>query len=425
MQNFINRLPGIGNERIVRCPRCLNEIPIERNRVHNVCTKMMPNEHGELKIRCDYEIPLLYVERYGEAKSVPVQVFGWTSHGKTVYLNALRLMLMNMLRVWPDYNYVAITDRDIKLTQDLRTLLENGIMPKPTDLLGLRDNYIYIMQLLNMVRWESRFLTIMDHAGERFDSMEDFEAHEIPFLTHRDTTTMMFVSVPLLRGELVGKAAVDFRTAQRQANRQGLELPDKPEVRDLGRSMNDLLTIYIETMIKYDKQEQQRNKQGFLGRVGNIIKDSIIQSRRKMVVVLTMGDIFASDLPPNLRNYLSADDMWDRVFASGSDKNRDSLDMEYMEKYMDRLQKVSDSLRDWLHDDVDRIGSMGIGGKEFVRAIESNNIEARYTIVSSLGHNEVSMPSKIAKGFGTKIAPKRVLDPFFWVLEYQKYKPKV
>lgn len=415
---ILNRVTGLGSDKIVRCPRCLNDISLDKKRAFHECDKFLPNEHGELKIPCKYVFPPLYVENYGTAIPVPVQVFGWSSHGKTVYLNAMRLMLMNMGQVWSDYDYRAITDRDIELSRLLRTEMENGVMPQPTQPRNLHDNYIYIMQLNNMVRWGSRFLVMMDHAGERFDYLEEFESHEIPFLTHKDTTTMMFLSIPLLRGELVGSAAAELKEQQREAQREGLE-PPKRKSEHFGRSLDELLTIYIQAMITHDKHEMQRNQpSGLFGRAREAIKNAVIQSRRKLVIVLTMSDVFINDLPANLRDYLLLDDMWDRVFDFQRSKTgTQELNVEYMEKYMGRMEKVSEAIRDWLYNDL-----RDIGGAEFVKSIEGNNIEARYTIVSSLGHNEVSLPRRMKQNGGTKIAPKRVLDPFFWILEYQKYK---
>jgi len=413
---LINRVTGLGNEKVVRCPRCLNEVTLDKKRAFHECDKFLPNEHGELKIPCKYVFPPLYVENYGTAIPVPVQVFGWSSHGKTVYLNAMRLLLMNMGQIWPEYDYRAITERDIEFSRLLRTEMENGIMPQATQPQNLHENYIYIMQMNNMVRWGSRFLVMMDHAGERFDYLEEFESHEIPFLTHKDTTTLLFLSVPLLRGELVGRAAAELKAEQMEAMREGLDIP-KRKSEHFGRSMDELLTIYIQAMVVHDKHEMQRNQpSSFFGRAREAIK-AVIQSRRKLVVVLTMADVFLNDLPANLRDYLILDDMWDRVFDFQGAKGTQGLDVDYMEKYMSRMTKVSDALRDWIFNDL-----RDIGGAEFIKSIENNNIEARYTMVSALGHNEVSLPHRMQQNIGTKIAPKRVLDPLFWILEYQKFK---
>ncbi len=413
MKNVLSKFGK--QDKKIRCPRCLNVIDVPRDRATFKCTGKLYDQHGLESIPCDYIFPTLYLEHFGEATPVPVQVFGWTSHGKTVFLNALRLMLMRMRQVWPEYDYRAITDHDIDISRELRTKMEDGIMPDPTIPLDLKQNIIYIMQLNHMVRWDSRFLVIMDHAGERFDYLEDFEAHEIPFLTHKDTTTLMFLSVPLLRGQLIGQGAVEHQRERRQARLRGEDLP--PEFSPhKGRSMDELLTIYIQAMITHDKHEMRSRQKGIRQRVKDIV--SAIRDRRKLVVVLTMADAILSDVPHRLRDYLVNDDMWDRLFHQEL-VNKQDFDVNYMEKYMARMEKVSDAIREWLVTDLH-----DVGGGEFVASIENNNIQARYTLISSLGHNEVSMPHPegAMTGLGSKIAPKRVLDPFFWILEYQKFR---
>jgi len=48
-----------------------------------------------------------------------------------------------------------------------------------------------------------------------------------------------------------------------------------------------------------------------------------------------------------------------------------------------------------------------------VKLIEDTNIEARYTVISSLGQ-DVSRDDA-----AVYINPRRVIDPFLWALEFQ------
>jgi len=401
------------NNKIVRCPRCLNDVEIPNDRAHFQCPEKVRDQFWQPIIPCGYEFPPLYVQNYGgETKPVFVQVFGWTTHGKTVYLDALRLMLMNLGAIWNQYTYQSLTDRDIDLSKKLRTKLEVGIMPDATAPLNLHDNYIYIMQVSNLLRWGSRFFVMMDHAGERFDSLEEFQPNEIPFLTHRGTTTLMFLSPALLRGSLIGEEAAQLYREKRDAARQELPPPER-KGNDFGRSMNDLLTIYIQAMIMHDKHEMAAKPKGFVWRVVDNTIKQIIQQRRKLVVVLTMSDMLINEMPEQLRNYLTTDDMWDQIFDRAN-TTREEINVEFMDRYMDRLERVSNAVREWLRSDL-----QDIGGADFVKNIENNNIEARYTIVSALGHNEVSLPAEL-RGSGSKITPKRVLDPFFWILDLER-----
>ncbi|MBZ0297954.1 MAG: hypothetical protein K8L99_35705 [Anaerolineae bacterium] len=411
--SFMKNVFG-GGTKAVRCPRCLNINQIPNNRTNYVCDKRLIDQHGTEGDVCGYMFPDLYVQHYGEAEHAPIQVFGWTSHGKTVYLHVLRRMLMELGQVWSNYKYTAISDGDVELSRWLRKEMENGVMPPATQWMQLRENYIYIMQLDNMVRWHSRFLMVMDHAGEHFETQADLEVHHMPYLTNKNTATLMVVSIPRLRGTLIGKEAAEYRQLELQSIKQDLEVPALPRGEHFGRSMDELLTNYIQAMITYDKQEAVRNQGGGLLQRGKQIYDKIRQ-RRKLVVVLTMADAMIQDLPPRLSDYLVNDDTWDILFDR---RYTEAFDSTYMEKYMARMRKVSDAIRDWLWHDM-----RDIGGDQFVKSLESQNIEARFTLVSSLGHNEVSLREEIhgQPSRGMKVAPKRVLDPFFWLLEYQKF----
>jgi hypothetical protein len=82
------------------------------------------------------------------------------------------------------------------------------------------------MKLEQMLQWGSHWLVIMDHAGEIF---KDFHVpvDELPFLI-RTPTTFMLLSIPQIR-----KA-------------------------DRGESIDQLLNIYIETMLKHDVNFRKR-----------------------------------------------------------------------------------------------------------------------------------------------------------------------
>lgn len=396
VNNLLDRLPIIGSKKKIICPRCLTPQVVEKNRDGQVCTEPVDGVFPGDTEPCGYRFPLRYIQNYGEAKAVPVQVFGWSNHGKTVFLDVLRLTLMEMKRVWPEYTYMPLTEHDQNKERDLRVDVKNGIMPGSTRLKGREENEIYLMQLNYMARWGSRMLVIMDHAGERFRDFE-LKVHEIPFLTNPQTTTLMLISVPMLRGEM--KIRKPGSNLSIHAEAPSTLPEDKGS--DFGHSMDHLLNIYIEAMAKYDARQERENR--------NILKQ-FVRPRRKIVVVLTMADKFLHDLPPALRDYLMDDDMWDRLFY----QNTQPLTNEQMETYLSKMLEVSNTIRDWLKHD-DRIP----GGAQLVGLIEKHNIEARYSIISATGHDEVSQSKEDRVRIGTEIAPKRVIDPFFWVLEYQ------
>lgn len=72
---------------------------------------------------------------------------GWSAVGKTVYLQALTLMLMQMGKFWRDYSYSPLTEQTLGYVQNVREFLSKGAMPPPTQL-ALQE--AYIMLLLGM-----------------------------------------------------------------------------------------------------------------------------------------------------------------------------------------------------------------------------------------------------------------------------------
>lgn len=316
-----------GSRKII-CPFCLCEIKggktIER------CPS------------CKAELPVQYVHDYDSNLPFFVQIFGWSQHGKTVFLSALTLMLVQMGNVWPRYAPSAANDTSQRKVREIRQYLANGTMPRPTDM-GSQE--IYVMILRNMERWGGRTLVTRDCPGEIFDRMK-VPVEQAPFLLNAPTTFML-VSLPDLTGSD-------------------------------GKSIDQLMNNYVNTLmangVKFEKQ------------------------RRKLVVVFTKADLIPG-LPPNLRNYLINDPLW----AAVNSPNPVQLDSQGMAEYLEVMQRVSNSVRDWIAQDA--------AGKSFTRLAELRNIEVRYSLVSSTGYNP--------QGAAMAITPRRVLDPYFWALELQ------
>ncbi len=318
-------------QRII-CPYCLAEIRGSSN-VKN-CPK------------CKNVLPPLYVHDYVRHPPFFVQVFGWSKVGKSVFLQALTLMLVKMAKVWPEYAHAAATDPSQQAEQEVNEYLEKGKMPPPTPL-GLRE--AYIMVLNNMERWGGRTLVTRDCAGEIFDKLE-VPVEQAPFLLNAPTTFML------------------------------ISLADIPQ--SAGRSINMLMTNYINTLLKHEvnfKKEQ-----------------------RKLVVVLTKGDIIPN-LPSNLRNYLTNDPLWAAVNTSG---RVDQMNALAMAKYIEVMGRVSEAIRDWIQQEAQ--------GQSFVRLAKQHNIDLRFSVISSTG-----APVEKGGSMSIALAPRRVLDPYFWALELQ------
>jgi hypothetical protein len=409
--------PFSTHKRTVICPKCLNPITFDENTKDRLLQSVWkpldsaedgpPLEGGcpyhyifeaEGRYRiipCGYVFPLRYVENSGTSAPLFVQVFGWSGHGKTVFLDALRLCLMDMRTFWPQFVHQSITEEDMIYERTLRQFHMHGYMPEATTKLSRQQNKVYIMQLDHMVRWGSRSLVIMDHAGELFESLE-VEFDEIPFL--RDTpTALMLISIPQIinGGE--------------------------------GAAMDQLINIYIETMLRLLQQERRMKQkkakdiQRELGIDEDVIRCSNLKDiqrsnlkdiQRKLVVVLTMADIIPR-LPIHLRNYVVTDDTWERLRATGTHHMSDAD----MAEYVERMGWVSDEIREWLLRD-----SAGApGGSNLVGLIEAHDFDARYCLISATGHDDLRQGRHQTdlENAGIQITPRRVLDPFYWALEFQ------
>ena len=296
--------------------------------------------------KCKRELPVQYVHDFDLHPPFFAQVFGWSQVGKTVFLSALTLMLDKMSMVWPRYSYAPTTDASQRKVQEIKEYLAKGKMPPLTQ---LAPQEVYIMILKSMERWGGRTLVTRDCAGEIFDTLQ-VPVDQAPYLLNAPTTFML------------------------------ISLPDL--LKSGGRSMDMLLNSYIDTLMKH--------------------RIDFRKERRKLVVVLTKGDII-QDLPANLRNYLVSDPLWAAVNTPGSVKQ---MDATAMQEYLETMGRVSDAIRDWIQRDA--------SGKNFVRSAEDKNIEMRFSVISSTGApvgEDGSMP--------VALAPRRVLDPYFWALELQ------
>lgn len=159
-----------------------------------------------------------------------------------------------------------------------------------------------------------------------------------------------------------------------------ISLPDLPN--SGGYMIEMLMNNYINTLLT-NKVDFRKNK-------------------RQLVVVLSKADMI-KDLPPNLRNYLMQDPLWAAVNSRAQVK---AMTLLAMEEYIEVMGRVSDFIRDWIQRDA--------SGKVFVRRAEDNNIDLRFTLISSTG-GEVDNSNSM----NVALAPHRVLDPYFWALELQ------
>lgn len=266
-------------QRRVTCPYCLMTTPV--------------GKRPEPCQTCKRPLPIQYTESFNQEPPFFVQVFGWSQAGKTVFIQALTLMLVRMANVWPRYSYAALNDTSQRKVSEIHEFLQRGIMPPATQL-GEQD--VYIMALRDMERWGGRTLVTRDCPGEAFDTM-DISIEQAPYLINAPTTFM-----------LIGP--------QDDISNTG------------GKSFDQLLNNYINTLISKGV--------------------NFSRQRRQLVVVFTKADQIRN-LPTDLRAYLINDPLWSAVNARGTTM---MLNAEGMEQYVSAMEYISDRIEEWMQQDA-------------------------------------------------------------------------
>ena len=127
------------------------------------------------------------------------------------------------------------------------------------------------------------------------------------------------------------------------------------------------------------------------------------KDHRQVVVVLAKADLI-TDLPPNLSSYLQSDNLGSILPPTNS---HFPLEGARLAEYVERMARVSLATERWIEDHVE-------GGRSGILMLGERNIETRFALVSSTGRDLLPGVSPVS------LAPRRVLDPFFWALELQK-----
>ncbi len=313
---------------------------------------------------CSRVIPGFYIDYYVSKEALPVfiQVFGKTAHGKTMWLNSLRLSLMRMSTLWSGFFYQSLTQLDQDTEKALETDRVRGLAPGSTQRRTRDQNEVFIMLLKHIPLWKSRMLVIMDHPGEYFETFK-IPVKEIPYLKEASITTIMMISLFDLLNE--------------------------------GQRVNNLLNNYVQAMRNEIKIDLKKPPQ------------------RHLVIALTKADKIAG-LPPTLKNYLEDDDVWQ--MANGDKEIVAPLDDQYMEEYVERMERVSKEIARWISSDPKNMP----GGADMLGMIKEFKLDVRFTLMSATGRD--LDPDGSSSGFN--IAPRRVLDTFLWALEFQSQKQR-
>lgn len=263
----------------VQCPRCLTVF-----RAPSKPEEILPCKE------CKFDIPMAYQRDYKKIPPVFVQLIGLSAAGKTTFLDMLRLHLYDMDQLWPEFYAQPITQLDADHRVTLLQERERGILAGSTNKRERNQNEAYIMALKNMPRWNSRFLVLMDHAGEQFLNLT-IRAEDMPFLQHTPVAIVL------------------------------LSLSDLERE---GKRVDDLVTNYITTLEKK--------------------KVNFAKERRQLIIVLSKADMI-DNLSLEIQDYLSRDTLYMDIRER---RQNVRLGEPELEQYLQCMNYISDQTSLWI-----------------------------------------------------------------------------
>ena len=307
--------------------------------------EMVAGWQGDTCPVCHREQPRQYLQNAGALKPLPVQTIGWSGHGKSVFLAGLTMLLTKMQVVWKQYTWLAGSDETYRAVEEILGHLEAGTVPPSTP---LDHDLPFLLLLRGMGRWAGRALVYRDCAGEHFNGLA-IPVERVPFL---------------LKARTIFLIASPADLEQRRT-----------------RTVDMLLQGYLSTLAKH--------------RVDPAV------DRRRVVVVLTKGDVNRDSLPPQFRKYLDDDGVWGTL-----DEGRRNLQFSDgdVTRYLAEMATVDRELRRWVQTSA--------AGQHLVRLAEDARVDLRFSLVSATG-GPVN---------GTVLErrwdPQRVLDVLLWALDF-------
>lgn len=155
-----------------------------------------------------------------------------------------------------------------------------------------------------------------------------------------------------------------------------------------GQRVDDLVNSYLSTLKMYQVP--------------------LTRQRRQLIIAFSKADMLTNNLPPELNKYLSSDTTHLTLI-----NRRGNLQVSegQLPNYLPRMQQVSDAIRNWVETTLPT-------GRNMLNMLDDHGVDTRFTLISSTGGPLTSYPG------GSDLAPRprRVLDPFFWVLEFYRHR---
>jgi hypothetical protein len=238
---------------------------------------------------CKTNLPIEYVRRSDQITPCFVQMVGWSSHGKSVYLQTLTSMIMRLSVFWRNtYIYSPQTNPTLTYTRQVKEYLRTGVMPDATHM-DIQE--AYIMQLLGMERWGNRTIVVRDVAGESFNNLE-YSVKYTPYLIHVPTVIMFFSPFDLKESNF---------------------------------SVDELMNGYIQTFFTND--------------------NSIQKKKRTAIITISKADLLLNELPSSISDYLISDPFSGVIQPGDVNENPAHVDIN---QYMQRMYQISEEIKNWI-----------------------------------------------------------------------------
>lgn len=286
------------------------------------------------------DIPYRYSEQYTKFPPIPVSVMGCTGHGKTRYLDALHRELHTIGSDW-----------------------WRGYAPEDLDLVGFRR-----MQQRLRIYDQGEAAEATDEPD--FPDPQIVRLHSVPRFGNCqiivfDTAGEVFLDPEKIRtkGRYLGKSnAVVWLASLRESLEFNGPMQWEPEEKFL-----EIFTAYADAM----SQEETKTPQS-------------------LVLTLTKGErlLAAPGVPDSVRAIFKGDELAD-------DRRSDPWD---------RLETVSDELREWLRNS---------GYHNVITLLEKRFRRVRYCVVSAQGR-------EIDPAATEQFRPKAALAPLYWLWRFER-----
>ena len=258
----------------VTCPYCHEELRLAND---------------ETKCReCGATLDSIYINRHRDFEAIFVPVMGWVEAGKSVWLDSVVSMLVDINNIWSKCTPEWLTDFSLERSRQALEAKKLLTLPEKT------KEYVHLpvaFALNNPPRWEGRLLILRDVPGEAYKDRIVAKDH-IPFIC-RAPNTFLFADLT-----------------------EGTSRP-------AGFRIDQLIMSYVQTLEENHRKPTPTN-------------------RRTAIVIIPKADKL--DLPDHLHHFVTNDPLLPILSQPTARHDHSDLDMH---NYMEQLGRASQAISEW------------------------------------------------------------------------------